>query len=461
VLHEIAEHELRVLRGEQARNANGLCFKCVPFGGSAIALRGECCGGLALNNRFLFTCILPLLALACDGDDAATANAPGDASFPDRGSAQTDASSPPADAGVQDSDRKADDAQASDGGRPSPVFLAATDYAELIEVDPAFPFGVTQVHQTNLPVGGAVWGYHGGPLVTVAPADAAASLAVYRYLIPVDAKATLAAPTTQTFADAQDIAKPHFYNAVFDLPFGQKSVVSYSGSGAAFPGEAFIYTAGAASAPPRANVNGFYSGVTVADVSSARILYSGLSPLAKAASETSENGLYVSAPCNSSPAATGTCLSAFAILRWAGASGPVTRDRDNNAFVAAFTMTQQEVYGLTQKEITTATSTLTKRPLFAFNATGTGSLAVVPVSTSGDGHVLIKGFDGKVPAETTAQAFSVAAAISASATSPITGALKPGTRNMGYDLFSDPEGDLWLAIATATGGAFVELRHRP
>jgi hypothetical protein len=54
----------------------------------------------------------------------------------------------------------ATDAQATDGAdaTASPVFLAPSQYATLMTLDPSLPFGVTQMHAADDAIAGCHWG---------------------------------------------------------------------------------------------------------------------------------------------------------------------------------------------------------------------------------------------------------------------------------------------------------------
>jgi hypothetical protein len=398
-------------------------------------------------------CALPLswAALACDGDDATT---PG--FFRD--------------AGQSDAENAADTSTALNGaalperdaGRPLPQFLIDADYNEFVTLDAAFPFGVTHVHLTTIKVSSARWGNHNGPMLTAGqPDDGSGAPSLYRFTIPADAKAPMTTPVSQTLVDSQATPVIRYYNAIIDLPSAQKSLVSYSGQGDAFPGEALVYGPSLSSAEKRAHVNGFFAAVATPRGAETRLVYTAVSPLASAPATTNDNGLYISDTCTGALVATAACPAGFALLKWTGASGTVAQDRDGNLFVAAFTMAKQEVYGFSKTEIAAASAQATKTPLFSFAASGTGGFAILPTEAAKPGYVLIKAYDGKVPTATTAQPFAAAPAITLGANPSTTNALVPGPKNQGYTLLTDPEGNLWLAIDTATGGAFLKLQRKP
>jgi hypothetical protein len=368
--------------------------------------------------------------------------------------AGVDAQTPVVDSGTPD-------ASEVDAGRQPPVFLTQADYADYIAIDPAFPFDVTQVHTSDAPVDDARWG-RGGPMVTTL---ISAKPVVVRYVVPAAPKAPLTY-TTINYVEATGLPAQKFFGGMIDLPVGQKSLLSYTGSGAAFPGEVLLYSTSLLAVEGRANVNGYFGGVGVQNGAETRYVYSALSAFAAAPSGTSSNGLYVSDSCSGALAPSGTCKPGFALVQWTGASGPVTTDAQNNVFVAASLSggpASDGIYGFTRAEVLGATATLTRAPLFSSNTGGTASVAAVAPEGTGEGWVLAKGYD--FPAATTV-AFSYGAAGTVTdGSKKVDAAIKPGAKmngeGAGYTLFTDPEGDLWVAAVTNSGSALLELRRKP
>ncbi len=354
------------------------------------------------------------------------------------------------------------DASEVDAGRQPPVFLAQADYADYIAIDPAFPFDVTQVHTSDAPVNDARWG-RGGPMVTTL---ISAKPVVVRYVVPPAPKAPLTY-TTINYVEATGLPAQKFFNAMIDLPVVPKSLLSYSGSGAAFPGEVLLYSTSLLAVEGRANVNGYFAGVGLQNAAETRYVYSALSAFAAAPSATSNNGLYVSDSCSGALAPSGACKPGFALVQWAGASGPVTTDAQNNVFVAASLSggpVSDGIYGFTRGEVLGATSTLTRTALFSSNTGGTASLAAVAPEGTGEGWVLAKGYDFPA-APTVAFTYAAAATVTEGSKKTLVAAIKPGAKmngeGAGYSLFTDPEGDLWVAADTSTGSALLELRRKP
>ena len=157
------------------------------------------------------------------------------------------------------------------------------------------------------------WGRHGGPMVTtgVYGASGPPTPLVIRWSIP-DGATAAATSAKIPFAIATGLPTMHFYggDGFIDRPFGPYALLDDSGSGAAFPGEALRYSDGYDKVIGRANANGFYSGAGVTDGTRQVLVHSGLSPLATATSQTSDNGLYAAAICGTNLTATPPCTAA-------------------------------------------------------------------------------------------------------------------------------------------------------
>ncbi len=355
------------------------------------------------------------------------------------------------------------DASEVDAGRQPPVFLTQADYADYIAIDPAFPFDVTQVHTSDAPVDDARWG-RGGPMVTTL---ISAKPVVVRYVVPAAPKAPLTY-TTINYAEASGLPAQKFFNTMFDLPVGQKSMLSYTASGANAPGEVLLYSTSLLAVEQRANVNGFFAGVGLQVGAETRYVYSALSAFASAPSATNDNGLWVSDSCSGALVPTGTCKPGFALLKWNGYSGPVITDAQQNVFVAAALAggpSSDGLIGLAKAEVLGATATLTKDPLYGVSTNGTGSVAAVAPEGTGEGWLLHKGYDFAGPSSTVAFSYAVGASITDGSKKKVDAAIKPGAKmngeGAGYTLFTDPEGDLWVAAVTNSGSALLELRRKP
>ena len=347
--------------------------------------------------------------------------------------------------------------------RPAPAFLAPSSYADLVVIDARFPFGVTQKHVADDAIAGSHWGRHGGPMVTagVYGSTGTATPRVIRWTIPADPTA-VATSTKLPFAIASGIPSTHFYGAdgMIDLPFGPFALLDYTSTGAAFPGEALLYSPTYDQVASRAKVNGFYSGTGITDGAKQVLVYSGLSPLSAAASATNDNGLYVAEVCNGSLTAPPPCAKPKKLFGWSGQSGPVVTDAHGNVFVGASltgAATRDAVYGFTKVQALAGNAANAVK-LAEIDSTGTSSIAAVAPDGAREGWVLGLGFDAasKVYAAAYVEGGSITKG------SPlIPAAITKASGAEGLSVFTDDDGDLWLAVTTPTSGVYLELRRKP
>ena len=375
------------------------------------------------------------------------------------------ASSSPASADPDAGTTSAPDGGAADAAvRPPATFLDPSDHAKWLVIDAKFPFAVTARHATTSSVTGARWGRHGAPMLTTEVYKAGPTApGVIRWTIPADPTRDATMKET-AFAEATGLPAQVFYGAdgVVDLPFGSLELLSYTSSGAAFPGEALLYSPDLQEVTSRAKVNGFYSGVGISTPAGGRILYSGLSPLSAATSATNENGLYAADVCDASLLPTGACTPAVRLLQWKGASGPVIADAHDNVFVAASLSagaTSDAVYGLARAQALASTQ-LSPAALADADTGGTSSLAAIAPDGDGLGYVLAKGFDSPGAQRAFAQAYAEGPDALAKSGARIDGALLPGPDAESFSMFTDADGDLWVAVSLAKGGVFLELRRK-
>jgi hypothetical protein len=211
----------------------------------------------------------------------------------------------------------------------------------------------------------------------------------------------------------------------------------------------------------RANANGFYSGAGVNAASGPVLVFSALSPLSDATSSTDDNGLYAAPVCNGALVEPSPCAPSWELLSWNGMSGPVVTDSHGNVFVGASLSggaTSDAVYGLTTEQIVPGAAA-TAATITAQDTTGTSSLAAVAPEGDEPGWVLGLGFDPS--SGVYAASFTETGNALAPGGTVIDAALLPGEDVDGLSVFTDPEGDLWLAITHGTSGAYLELRRKP
>ncbi len=390
--------------------------------------------------------LLASLLAACSSSSSNDPSAPGD----------PDASTTPDGGGTPDAPRGA-------APRPAATFLDPSAYASLIVIDAKLPYSVTQKHAADDAIAGSRWGRHGGPMVTTSiyGSTGTATTTVVRWSLPsvaTDAATKKTVPVTT----ATGLPAKFFYGAdgMVDLPFGTSSLLSYSGSGAPYPGEALLYGAEYTTVSSRAKSNGFYSGIGVTDGTRQRIIHSSLSPLAATASATNDNGLYAADLCGGSLEPGGSCAAPAKLFGWNGASGPVASDTHGNVFVGASVSdgtTSDVVYGLSKAQ-TFAAGAQTPVTIAGVDSGGTSSIAALPPEAALEGWVLGLGFDptGAIYAAP----FRETGADIAKGQALLESAIEPGTDAESLSVFSDDEGDLWIAVTTKTSGVFLELRRR-
>lgn len=380
---------------------------------------------------------------------ACSSSSSGDASKP--GPTEPDGSTTP------------DGGEADAAPRTAPTFLDPSSYASLIVIDARLPYGVTQKHAADDAITGSRWGRHGGPMVTtsVYGATGNATTTVVRWSLPAgatDAATRKAVPVIT----ASGLPTKYFYGAdgMVDLPFGEASLLSYTVGGAPYRGEALLYGAEYTTVSSRAKTNGFYSGIGVTDGARQRIVHSSLSPLAEGDSATSDNALYAAEVCAGSLAPGSACLAPSRLFGWSGASGPVATDTHGNVFVGASTSDgpkSDTVYGLSKAQ-TFAVGAQAPSTIASVSSGGTSSIAALPPDAGLEGWVLGLGFD---PASAIyAASFTESGASVTKGSMMLGSAITKGADAESLSVFSDDEGDLWVAVTTKTSGVFVELRRR-
>ncbi|MBS2012850.1 MAG: hypothetical protein JST00_08190 [Deltaproteobacteria bacterium] len=376
-------------------------------------------------------------------------------------SSSPEASTSPADvdggAGQGDAAASADAAP-----RPQAELLPQSTYADLVTLDPSFPFGVASRHAADDGIVGSRWGRHGGPMVTKGAygAQGASRPGVVAWAIAGGPTAP-AVRTETPIAIASGLPATLFYGAdgMVDLPFGGRSLLSYTGSGAAFPGEILLYSSGYDRVESRAKVNGFYSGVGVESAAGPLVVYSGLSVPSTTPTTTNDNGLYASPICDGNILAPSPCATPWRLFGWKGQSGPVAVDAMGNVFVGASLSsgsTSDAVLGIARAQLVVG-SPATAATVAEVDTRGTASIAAVAPEGDAPGWLLGLGYDDG--AQVYAASYRVSDA-SLTAGTLAKGAISPATGVSGLSVFTDVDGDLWLAVTKGTSGAYLELRRR-
>lgn len=369
----------------------------------------------------------------------------------------------PVDPDARPSEQAQDDGGSPEAAapRPPPELLDPSSYADLVTIDPAFPFGVVGRHDADDAIVGSRWGRHGGPMVTLGAYGSGGAPKIAAWSIPATSTAK-ATRKIRSFAVASELPNSFFYGAdgMVDLPFGPVSLLSYSGSGASYAGEALLYSETYAAVTSRANANGFYSGVGVAAGARTLLVYSGLSPLSSEPSTTEDNGLYVAEICEGRLAMPAPCPQPYEAFGWDGQSGPVAVDLHGNVFVAASLAdgaTSDAIFALGRSQVAAGTA-VDPTTLVEADSTGTGSIAAVAPGGAEEGWVLGIGFDPK--AAVYARGYGDGDIVTGG-TELVAEAIVRAKGVTGLSVFTDDDGDLWLAVVTETSGHFLELRRLP
>lgn len=370
------------------------------------------------------------------------------------------------DGSVADTGDVSDDGSApgTDGGpppQPPPVFLDPSSYADLVTIDPSFPFGVTQRHEADGDIVGSRWGRHGGPMVTTGVYGGGGATKIVHWDVSEGAMAA-AVKSDHAVPAATGLPKTFFYGAdgMVDLPFGPFALLSYTGSGASFPGEALLYAGDYGAVKSRAKVNGFYSGVGLAIDGTSFVVYSGLSPLSATATSIDDCALYGAPVCDGELAAGAPCPSSWKIFGWDGQSGPVVTDAHGNVFVGASLSegtTSDAVYALAKGHISPGASA-DAVVVAQVDSGGTSSLAAIAQDGDAHGWVLGLGYDAKSAIHAADFVEQAGAIVDGSVA--LSAAIARADGVDGLSVFTDDDGDLWLAVTKGRSGTYLELRGK-
>jgi hypothetical protein len=220
--------------------------------------------------------------------------------------------------------------------------LDPAQYADSIDVDPSLC--VVRAYRSGIDSFGfslqLSWGRQNGPLTTIGGKDKAL---VQRWDLPATPTGTLTAPAG-TNLQVPGVPSGIFWGPAFDLPFLDFSAIPYTGSPPSFSGELLALDATFTTVKSRAFVNGFYAGVGYESGGEQRLLYTGLSGLDGAASDTSSSGVYGSSLCAGQLAPTAACTPSSKLGAWATSSGPIVRDSAGYVIISLDTSgAEQEV----------------------------------------------------------------------------------------------------------------------
>ncbi|MCC6648736.1 MAG: hypothetical protein IT374_24625 [Polyangiaceae bacterium] len=304
---------------------------------------------------------------------------------------------------------------------------------------------------TDVAVTGATpsWGSHGGPLTSTSAAPAEVELV--RWALP--ATATGGAVPTKHTVKPSGLPSKLFWGAAADVPALGGTLLSYTTEGAGFAGEVLLLSTDGATEKSRAFVNGFFSGVALPGATP-RLVYTGLSTLASVAPAAVDNGLWAGDYCDGF---VSSCAPPAKVGSWGKASGPVVVDGAGAVFADQSTFgADHEIRGFTADELKSATpgagASMRKNLNFV------GSQAALRPSAGDDGWLFVAESDPVTFAALPVEAVRyTAGAPTAGAT--VAPAITPAKAGASLSLFGDGS-SLWIAVDTATGGAFVEVRRK-
>ncbi len=346
-----------------------------------------------------------------------------------------------------------------------PKLLDPTSYAGELVIDASFPFGVLRRHPSAVSLVGARWGAHGGPLRTrSAPGG---GLRILRARLPLDRLAPLAIDETPLAAPS-GLPMPSYLGELVDLP-ADRALLSYTESGAGFPGEVLLYSRSDAQIVDRAPVNGFYAVATTDSPAGTQIYYSALSGLADRKSPTVDNGLYLSWLCSASHIRPGgDCAPGRKLFGWDGYSGPLALTAANpgdgegaDLFVAASLSrgaVSDVIFGLRTQALGVAPTRLVE-----IDSGGTASLVSLAPTATAPGWLVAKSFDEYMPRKAVsayAQAYIRRGDGLEKSGALLPQALQPGPQALGLSLLTDEQGGLYAVIATADGGVLLQLARK-
>jgi hypothetical protein len=353
----------------------------------------------------------------------------------------------------------------STSGGTTTACLEESTYSDVVTIVDA-GFCVVGSYDVDSVKGSLTWGSHGGPMFVVASMDKAGSIDVTRLSVPD--MATTGKLTTGT--NSVDVGLPmgSFLGAqVLDLPFFNWSLISYTngdltGKIIMFEGNNILLNY---------PINGFFSAAAVigADEPLGRIVYSGLSPIFKNATNT--NALYAADACGelgNKPRLVSdgdaTCSDSFPIETFGKYAGPVAADTTGNVFSVMSLENGQEARGYAAETVKrgagpTMGASMFQVPGFA------GSLAAVAPDGTGVGVLVFQPqeFDMasgmSIGKDVIAQRFKVEGGkiINEGLNGPFMTPVKLGEV---LNFTSDDQDRIWVAAKRGTGYAMLVLARK-
>jgi len=349
----------------------------------------------------------------------------------------------------------------SSSGGPTTECIDATTYADVLTIGDA-GFCVVASYDVDAVKGSLTWGSHGGPMFVVSSANSPGSVDITR-LTPPDMATTGKLTSGTNSVNLGLPAGAYLGSQVLDLPFFNWSLVSYTnpdltGKIILFEGNNLLLNY---------PINGFFSAATVgAGEPLGRIIYSGLSPIFKNATNT--NGLYAADACGAAgnnprlvSDGDATCSDSFAIETFGMYSGPVAADSAGNVFAVMSLGSEQEARGYAADSVKRGAGAATGTSMFKVPGFA-GSLAAVAPDGTGTGVLVFQPqeFDMasgmSVGKDVVAQRFKIegGAIANIGLAGPF---MTPAAMGEVLNFTSDDQGRIWVAVKRGTGYAMLVL----
>ncbi len=341
--------------------------------------------------------------------------------------------------------------QAGSGG--ASACLDASLYDAILTLSQDFPLCVTGVYSTDVALvdGAPQLGAHGGPMLSSASGK---TVTVTRFSVTGSSGAATVS-ATDTFSPS-GVPDGVFWGPAVDL-FGV-TLLSYTGSGAGFPGEVLAMVG--TDVDSRGFVNGFFSGVGLTDGATKRLVYTGLSTIASAMPAAVDAGLYTYDLCEGHLTGTG-CTGSQKVASWQQSTGPVASDGDRAVFADLSTFgADHEIRGFTKKMLFGSTP-LPGTTLVQDDKTFTHTLAALAPTDVVDGWLLVSQTDAAtfegVPVVLVPYEISTKDSVESLPSGKELPKITAKGPKAQIAVFGGAAGAVWLALDGATGGTFVRL----
>ena len=349
-------------------------------------------------------------------------------------------------------------------GGSTTVCLDASAHADLLTIKDAGFCVVASFDADYDPkafIGNITWGRQGG--IVMAEANADGSIKTTRFFAgPTATSGKLAGNSLDS---PVGIPTGSFFGGfVLDLPFFNWSLASYTNPDSLFTGKIILFSG--TDILLQYPINGFFSaaGVMAEGETLGRLVYSGLSPIYKNA--TNANGLYAADACGTlgmSPRLISegdtTCADSFAIETFGTGSGPVAADSAGNVFTVMTTAAGQEAHGYAADVVKRGGTMVMGDKLFTTQGYG-GSLAAVAPDGTGTGVLVFQPSDSMFMwQDAVAQRYTIenGKVVPQGTNGPL---MSSPTPNVQLNFTSDDQGRIWVAIKRTTDYAVLVVERK-